>query len=113
MKACGPPGDGQAPDAAGPNLAASGLSRRAEKSAGRVNQTPIPNVFRTMLSHLDPGFDAAFDELFPRAYRLAYRLLGQVEAAEDVAAEALARAFARWSKIAHLDHREAWVLRVT
>ena len=74
---------------------------------------PIPNVFRTMLSHLDPGFDAAFDELFPRAYRLAYRLLGQVEAAEDVAAEALARAFARWSKIAHLDHREAWVLRVT
>ena len=66
-----------------------------------------------MLSHLDPGFDAAFDELFPRAYRLAYRLLGQVEAAEDVAAEALARAFARWSKIAHLEHREAWVLRVT
>ena len=66
-----------------------------------------------MLSHLDPGFDAAFDELFPRAYRLAYRLLGQVEAAEDVAAEALARAFARWSKIADLDHREAWVLRVT
>jgi RNA polymerase sigma factor (sigma-70 family) len=66
-----------------------------------------------MLPDLDPGFDAAFDDLFPRAYRLAYRILGQADVAEDVAAEALARACARWSRVSRLEHRDAWVLRVT
>lgn len=40
-------------------------------------------------------------------------MLGDRTAAEDIAAEALARAYAHWSRVATLDWREAWVLRVT
>src|SRR4051812_16125029 len=39
-------------------------------------------------------------------------MLGNRAAAEDVVAEAFARALARWSKVEHLDHRDAWVHRV-
>jgi RNA polymerase sigma factor (sigma-70 family) len=60
----------------------------------------------------EEGFEAAYLELFPRAATLAFRLLGDRTAAEDVAAEALARAYAKWSKIGHLEYRDAWVLRV-
>ena len=57
-------------------------------------------------------FEDVYLELFPRAATLAYRLLGNRTAAEDVAAEALARAYAKWPKIAHLPHRDGWILRV-
>lgn len=60
----------------------------------------------------DEGFVAAFDELYPPAVRLAARILGDQPSAEDVAAEALSRAYARWSKVANLPYRDAWVLRV-
>jgi RNA polymerase sigma-70 factor (sigma-E family) len=58
------------------------------------------------------GFEEAFDELFPRAFRLARRLVGDTDVAEDIAAEALARAYAHWPRVATLDHRDGWVLRV-
>lgn len=64
-------------------------------------------------SEADSAFVAAFDRLYPLAVRLAARILGDQSAAEDVAAEALARTYARWSKVAALPYREAWVLRVT
>lgn len=57
-------------------------------------------------------FEAAFDDLFPRAFTLSRRLLGDSAAAEDVAAEALARAYAQWPKVAGLEYRDGWVLRV-
>ena len=57
-------------------------------------------------------FEEAFDSLFPRAFHLARRIVGDDAAAEDVAAEALARAYARWSHVAALPYRDAWVLRV-
>jgi RNA polymerase sigma factor (sigma-70 family) len=38
--------------------------------------------------------------------------VGDDATAEDVAAEALARAYARWSRVAELPYRDAWVLRV-
>jgi RNA polymerase sigma-70 factor (ECF subfamily) len=58
-------------------------------------------------------FDALFDRLFPEAARLAFRVVGERSAAEDIAAEAFARALARWTSVAALPYREAWVLRVT
>ncbi|HVM39476.1 MAG TPA: sigma-70 family RNA polymerase sigma factor, partial [Acidimicrobiia bacterium] len=61
----------------------------------------------------DLDFEAAFDDLYPRAVRVARRMLGDQALAEDVAAEALARAYARWRKVAGLEYRTAWVLRVT
>lgn len=60
----------------------------------------------------DADFAAAFDALYPMAVRLAARIVGDQATAEDVAAEALARAYARWSRVADLPHRDAWVLRV-
>lgn len=61
----------------------------------------------------DDEFQDFFAELFPAAYRLAWRLAGDVTVAEDIAAEALARVFVRWPRVRALEHREAWVLRVT
>ncbi len=61
----------------------------------------------------DAQFEAAFDGLFISSRRLARRLLGDSAAAEDAAAESLARTYARWSQVADLPHRDAWVLRVT
>lgn len=58
-------------------------------------------------------FEAMFRVLWPRAHRVAYRILGQVAEAEDAAAEAFARAYVSWRRVGSLDHREAWVLRVT
>lgn len=61
----------------------------------------------------DPSFDQAFADVFPRAVALARKIVGSHAAAEDVAAEAFARAFARWQSIRELEHRDAWILRVT
>ncbi len=58
------------------------------------------------------GFEDAFDDLFLRAFRLARRLVGDTDVAEDIAAEALARAYAHWPRVAGLEHRDGWVLRV-
>jgi DNA-directed RNA polymerase specialized sigma24 family protein len=44
---------------------------------------------------------------------VAWRILGSVPEAEDAAAEALARALVDWSRISRLEHRDAWILRVT
>lgn len=57
-------------------------------------------------------FDAFFYALLPAVMRMARRMTGDVTAAEDIAAEAFARAFARWTKVAVLPYREAWVMRV-
>jgi RNA polymerase sigma-70 factor (sigma-E family) len=58
------------------------------------------------------GFEEAFDELFPRAFSLARRLVGDSDVAEDIAAETLARAYAHWPRVATLEYRDGWVLRV-
>lgn len=58
------------------------------------------------------GFEDAFDELFPRAFKLARRLVGDTDVAEDIAAEALARTYAHWPRVAGLEYRDGWVLRV-
>ena len=58
------------------------------------------------------SFEAAFEGLFLRCCRLAHRLIGDAAVAEEVAAEAMTRAYAHWPKIAGLDYRDAWVLRV-
>ena len=58
-------------------------------------------------------FEEMFDELFDRSRCLATRLLGDRTRGEDTAAEALARTWLHWSKVRGLDHRVAWVLRVT
>lgn len=58
------------------------------------------------------GFEEAFDELFPRAFKLARRLVGDTDVAEDIAAEALARTYANWGRVAGLEYRDGWVLRV-
>ena len=68
---------------------------------------------RTDATNVNSGFEYAFRELLPKAFRVGYRILGNEADAEDAAAEALARAHASWKKIGRLDHREAWVLRVT
>ena len=64
------------------------------------------------MSALPDGFAEAFDELYPRAFKLARRLVGDTDVAEDIAAEALARTYLHWSRVATLDYREGWVLRV-
>lgn len=60
-----------------------------------------------------PGFEAWFRDLYPQARGVAYRILGSVPAAEDAAAEAFVRAFAEWPRLSGLEHRDAWVMRVT
>ena len=58
-----------------------------------------------------------FEDEFPGLLRIALgaaaRILGQGAAAEDVAAEALARLWLRWAKVADLDYRDTWLVRVT
>jgi RNA polymerase sigma factor (sigma-70 family) len=58
-------------------------------------------------------FESEFDELFNRSRCLATRMLGDRTRGEDIAAEALARTWLHWAKVRGLDHRLAWVLRVT
>lgn len=68
---------------------------------------------RTSGNSSDAEFDAVFRSLFTQAYRVARRIVGDPASAEDVAAEALSRAYANWEKIAALQYRDAWVMRVT
>jgi RNA polymerase sigma-70 factor (ECF subfamily) len=58
-------------------------------------------------------FEDEFHDLLGIALGAAARIVGQGPAAEDVAAEALARLWLRWAKVAHLDYRDAWLVRVT
>jgi len=58
------------------------------------------------------GFDAFFLRMLPRTVRVARRLTGDTGLAEDVAVEAFARAHARWTRVAPLPWRDAWVLKV-
>jgi RNA polymerase sigma factor (sigma-70 family) len=60
----------------------------------------------------DDDYDEFFRGVIERAVRSAERVLLDHHAAEDAAVEALARAHARWSRLRHDPHREAWVLRV-
>lgn len=59
------------------------------------------------------SFEQLFDSLYLRAYALAHRITGDQFAAEDATAEAFARAYADWRRLESLQHREAWILRVT
>lgn len=61
---------------------------------------------------LDEGFEAAFPHLLELALRTTTRLLRHQPDAEDAAAEALARTAERWSRVAGLPYRDAWVQRV-
>lgn len=58
-------------------------------------------------------FEELFRRLYPSTVRLARRIVGSEPEAEDAAAEAWARALAAWWRVGRLDHREAWVQRVT
>ncbi len=58
-------------------------------------------------------FEGVFDEMFNRSRCLATRMLGDRTRGEDIAAEALARTWLHWAKVRSLEHRLAWVLRVT
>ena len=62
---------------------------------------------------LGNDFDSVFRELYVPAYAVALRILGDRQDAEDAASEALARAAASWRRLRQLEHRRAWVLRVT
>lgn len=61
---------------------------------------------------LDEGFETAFPHLLELALRTTTRLLRHQPDAEDAAAEALARTAERWSRVADLPYRDAWVQRV-
>jgi RNA polymerase sigma factor (sigma-70 family) len=60
-----------------------------------------------------PRFEDCFPELLRLALASARRILGTGAMTEDVAAEALARMWLRWGRLAQLDHRDAWLVRVT
>jgi RNA polymerase sigma-70 factor (sigma-E family) len=60
----------------------------------------------------DEDFDQFFGRMLPLTIRVARRVTGDPWAAEDVAVEALARTHARWSRVAPLPWRDAWVLKV-
>lgn len=57
------------------------------------------------------SFDDAFWPLFLTAFKAAFRILRDTPAAEDVAAEILGRLHARWGRLGHVAHRDAWVVR--
>ena len=61
----------------------------------------------------DETFEAFFDATWPRCRRLASRMGLDPGGAEDVALDALAIACDRWKRVAGLENREAWVLKVT
>jgi RNA polymerase sigma-70 factor (ECF subfamily) len=58
-------------------------------------------------------FEDFFRVTLPDALKVGRRVLGSEADAEDAAAEAFARAHASWRRIGSLEHRRAWVLRVT
>ena len=58
-------------------------------------------------------FERWFRSLYPRAYGIALRIVETPAEAEDAAAEAFSRALLRWRRVADLDYRDAWLLRVT
>lgn len=58
-------------------------------------------------------FERLFDGQFDRCRRLAFRIVHDEAVAEEVAAEAFARAWSRWSRLAHDDRVDGWVIRVT
>lgn len=62
-------------------------------------------------SSASESFDDAFWPLFLIAFKAAFRILRDTPAAEDAAAEVLGRLHARWGRLGHADHREAWVVR--
>jgi len=78
-----------------------------------VNQTGACEPLRTVPPLPDDAFDAYFRHIFPKAVATARRVTGDVDTAQDAAVEALARAYARWQRVAGLEWRDAWVLRVT
>lgn len=61
----------------------------------------------------EADFDDFFRAMYPRARALAFRLLGSRTAAEDAASEAFVRCLVRWRRVGGLEHRSAWVMRVT
>lgn len=58
-------------------------------------------------------FDEVFRALYPQARTVARRILGSLADAEDAASEGLARALVDWRRVGRLEHRDAWILRVT
>jgi RNA polymerase sigma factor (sigma-70 family) len=64
-------------------------------------------------SGADKSFEAFFDATWPRCRRLAARMGLDPGGAEDVALEALAIAYDRWKRVNSLEHREAWLFKVT
>lgn len=65
----------------------------------------------TSVETADPAFEDWFRILLPDAMSVARRILGSQQEAEDAAAEGFARALVRWSRLGHLAHRDAWLLR--
>jgi RNA polymerase sigma-70 factor (ECF subfamily) len=66
-----------------------------------------------MKSSIDePSFVRFAQETLPVLMSLLHRIAPPTADVEDLAAEALAKAFARWGRLASVDYRRAWVLRV-
>lgn len=74
----------------------------------------VPEATRgTAASAAPEAFEEFFDRLLPRAIGVGTRILGSRVDGEDAAVEGMARAYVAWARIGQVDHRDAWVLRVT
>jgi RNA polymerase sigma-70 factor (sigma-E family) len=60
----------------------------------------------------EPDFETWVTARGPGLLRLAYVLSGDAEQAQDLVQEALARAYPRWSRIATMEHPDAYVRRI-
>jgi RNA polymerase sigma-70 factor, ECF subfamily len=91
-------------------IAVSRLGRREIRQARQP--FGAPRAFTQVVGNPASDFDDYFRELFPRAVAVVQRVVGERQLAEDAAVEALARAFARWDRVAGLQWRDGWVLKV-
>ncbi len=70
-------------------------------------------VVEPPVDDLAPDYADFFAAILPAAVAAARRITGDLASAEDAASEALAKAYLRWPRLRAMDHREAWLLRVT
>ena len=89
-----------------------------------VNQKEIQNVLNDVPARTEDAkgsrrkasreeaFEGYFSDTLRRVQALALRITGSPWDAEDVAVEAFARAYARWDRLAEVDWRTGWVLKV-
>ena len=82
----------------------------AVHAAQLVSLSP-PEADTTVGAAVGETFEDVFWPLFLTAFKAAFRILRDTPAAEDVAADVLGRLHARWGRLGHVAHRDAWVVR--